>query len=135
MEIKKREEIDNIYKWDLSKIFKSDKIYLNEIKEVKKELPLLENYKETMLKNAKCLYEADRKTEPNLSDIPTTTEDIFDYCPRCGMRVLSKWYKPTTEDCSLVDPLHDDCFDCDKFFTCDNKGDDYKTDCAWKKGE
>ena len=33
------------------------------------------------------------------------------------------------------DPLHDDCFDCDKFFTCDNKGDDYKTDCAWKKGE
>ena len=46
---------------------------------------------------------ADRKTEPNPSDIPTTTEDIFDYCPRCGMRVLSKWYKPTTEDCSMVE--------------------------------
>ena len=30
------------------------------------------------------------------------------------------------------DPLHDDCFDCDKFFTCDNKGEDYKTDCSWK---
>ena len=40
--------------------------------------------------------------------------------------------EPTTEDCSMVDPLHDDCFDCDKFFTCDNKGEDYKTDCPWK---
>ena len=40
--------------------------------------------------------------------------------------------EPTTEDCSMVDPLHDDCFDCDKFFICDDKGDDYKTDCAWK---
>ena len=49
------------------------------------------------------------QTEPNLSEFPTTTED-----------------------CSMVDPLHDDCFDCDKFFTCDNKGDDYKTDCPWK---
>ena len=49
------------------------------------------------------------QTEPNLSEFPTTTED-----------------------CSMVDPLHDDCFDCDKFFTCDNNGDDYKTECPWK---
>lgn len=41
-------------------------------------------------------------------------------------------YEPATEEGSMVDPLHDDCFDCDKFFTCDNKGDDYKTDCPWK---
>ena len=56
--------------------------------------------------------------------------------------------EPTTEDCSTVnlsaevkgsersvkgtDPLHDDCFDCDKFFDCDDKGEDYKTDCPWK---
>lgn len=52
----------------------------------------------------------------------------------CFVRVCinGNKYEPTTEDCSMVDPLHDDCFDCDKFFTCDNKGDDYKTDCPWK---
>ena len=56
------------------------------------------------------------QTEPSLvKDSPSLVKD-----------------KPTTEDCSMVDPLHDDCFDCDKFFTCDNKGEDYKTDCPWK---
>ena len=60
------------------------------------------------------------------------------WCDNCTMEELTepisseKPNSSTTEDCSMVDPLHDDCFDCDKFFTCDNKGEDYKTDCPWK---
>ena len=41
---------------------------------------------------------ADRKTENN-SEKPNNCEDedIFEYCPRCGMRMLSKWYEPKDE--------------------------------------
>lgn len=86
-------------------------------------------------------------------DIPHSYADLSDACKEFE----PKQTESTTEDCSMVnlsaevkgsersvksltkinqelnqDPLHDDCFDCDKFFTCDNKGEDYKTDCPWK---
>ena len=55
-------------------------------------------YEELGLKELKELIKADRKTE-NSSEIPNNCEDedIFEYCPRCGMRMLSKWYEPQTE--------------------------------------
>lgn len=39
------------------------------------------------------------QTEPNSSEKPSNCEDddIFEYCPRCGMRMLSKWYEPKDE--------------------------------------
>ena len=42
--------------------------------------------------------DADRKTESS-SEKPNNCEDddIFEYCPRCGMRMLSKWYEPKDE--------------------------------------
>lgn len=58
METKKREEIDSSYKWDLSKIYKSDKEFSDDIKIVESKIKKLLNYKETMLKSAKDLYEA-----------------------------------------------------------------------------
>ncbi len=35
-------------------------------------------------------YKVTKQTEPK--------DDLFDYCPRCGMRILSKWYKPKGEE-------------------------------------
>ena len=58
-------------------------------------------YEELGLKELKELIEADRKTESS-SEKPNNCEDddIFEYCPRCGMRILSKWAKdePQTDD-------------------------------------
>ena len=54
-------------------------------------------YEELGLKELKELIKADRK--PNCSEKPNNCEDddIFEYCPRCGMRMLSKWYEPKDE--------------------------------------
>ena len=49
-----------------------------------------------------------------------------------GMKNLKAEVKGSERAVKGSDPLHDDCFDCDKFFTCDDKGEDYKTDCPWK---
>ena len=73
------------------------------------------------------------QTEPNVSDIPTTTEDCSMVTELVqGMKNLKAEVKGSERSVKGSDPLHDDCFDCDKFFTCDNKGEDYKTDCPWK---
>ena len=70
------------------------------------------------------------QTEPNskVSETPTSSEkpnncedeDIFEYCPRCGMRILVS--KPKTEpqtDCPKTCPSRDICTKSD-------------ADCAWK---
>ena len=83
--------------------------------------------------------EADRKTE-NSSEKPNNCEHItedgvtcakYPACDDCLDNPLNK-VKGSERLLKGSDPLHDDCFDCDKFFTCDDKGDDYKTDCPWK---
>ncbi len=73
--IKDRSEIDNIYKWDLSKIYKSDKEFLNEIKNIEKELPNLLKYKDTMLNSGKDLYDALN----NLFEVSRIIEKIYTY--------------------------------------------------------
>lgn len=56
--IKDRSKIEDKYKWDLTKIYKSDKEFLEDIKNVEKELPILASLKETMLNSAKDLYDS-----------------------------------------------------------------------------
>jgi len=55
---KKREEIEEKYKWDLTKIYKSEKDFLNDLKDILKEIETLPKYKETMTKSGKNLYDA-----------------------------------------------------------------------------
>ena len=45
---------------------------------------------DTILRVQALERKADRKDEPNSSEIPNNCEyeDIFEYCPRCGMRIL-----------------------------------------------
>ena len=50
----------------------------------------------------KCLhiyYHHIARADRNSSEKPNNCEDddIFEYCPRCGMRMLSKWYEPKDE--------------------------------------
>lgn len=71
----KRDEIDNKYKWDLSKIFKSDKEFLNEIKKTEKEIKTLGKYKDTMLNSAKDLYDALSK----IFEVSRIIEKIYTY--------------------------------------------------------
>ena len=52
---KKRDEIDNIYKWDLSLIYKDSKDYDNDYKYVKDRLDDLSSYKGKLLESSKTL--------------------------------------------------------------------------------
>lgn len=83
-----------------------------------------------------------RNDEPSNSENPNNCEHItedgvtcakYPACDDCPDNPLNKIKGSKRSLKGLEqDPLHDDCFDCDKFFTCDNKGEDYKTDCPWK---
>ena len=73
--IKNRNEIDSIYKWDLTKIYKQDKDYLNEIKNIEKELPKLSKYKDSMLNSAKDLYDALN----HLFEVSRKIEKVYTY--------------------------------------------------------
>ena len=73
--IKNRNEIENKYKWDLTKIFKSDKEYLNEIKSIEKELPNTIKYKDTMLNSGKDLYDA----LSNIFELSRRIEKVYTY--------------------------------------------------------
>lgn len=88
----------------------------------------------------RCLEVIAEQTEPSNSENPNNCEHItedgvtcakYPACDDCLDNPLNK-IKGSERLLKGSDPLHDDCFDCDKFFTCDNKGDDYKTDCPWK---
>ncbi len=73
--IKNRSEIDDKYKWDLSKIFKNDKEFLNEIKNIEKILPNLIKYKDIMLNSGKELYDSLN----NIFEISRKIEKIYTY--------------------------------------------------------
>lgn len=60
-EILKRSEIEEKYKWNLDAIYKNDEEFLNDIKKLEKELSSIESLKETMLKDAKSLYDTTKK--------------------------------------------------------------------------
>ena len=55
-EIKKREEIDNQFKWDLTTIFKTEKEFLNSIEEVKELIQKFKSYQNHVMDNGKTLY-------------------------------------------------------------------------------
>lgn len=54
---KKRDEIEEQYKWDLSKIFKNDKECIKELKAVKKMIPEIEKFRGRITKSSKDLLE------------------------------------------------------------------------------
>ena len=55
---KARDEIEEKYKWDLSKIYGSEKDYLNDIREILNDIEILPKYRDTMINSGKDLYEA-----------------------------------------------------------------------------
>lgn len=73
--IKDRKEIEDKYKWDLTKIYKSDKEFLNDINFIEKELPNLSKYKDTMLNSGKDLFDSLTK----IFDISRKIEKIYTY--------------------------------------------------------
>ena len=54
---KTRDEIEEKYKWDLSKVYSSEKDYLNDIKDILKDVEELPKYRDTMLNSGKDLYD------------------------------------------------------------------------------
>ena len=52
---KKRSEIDNQYKWDLTKIYKSDKECLKDLEECRKRLSEIETLRGKITRSAKDL--------------------------------------------------------------------------------
>ncbi|MEG0618279.1 MAG: oligoendopeptidase F [Bacilli bacterium] len=55
---KKRNEINNEYKWDLTKIYETEELFLEDLKEITKEINLIEKYKGHILDNEQTLYDA-----------------------------------------------------------------------------
>lgn len=54
---KRREEIDDKYKWDLTLIYKTDEDWYNDLKIIDKEVEKLSNFKGTIVKSAKNLLD------------------------------------------------------------------------------
>ena len=54
---KKREEIDSIYTWDLTTIYKSDEDWYSDLKEIEEEIKKVSNYKGKITTSAKNLLE------------------------------------------------------------------------------
>lgn len=54
--VKNRSEIEDIYKWDLKKIYKTREDFLKDVTKVTKEINKLSKFKDTMLNSAKDLY-------------------------------------------------------------------------------
>ena len=96
----------------------------------------LETYLAKSLRYSRDSHEIAEQTEPSSSEIPnsSTTEDYSMINLSAEVKGSERSVKGLTKINQELnqDPLHDDCFDCDKFFTCDDKGEDYKTDCPWK---
>lgn len=63
MEYKTRNEVPNEYKWDLSKMYKSDKDIENDISEVNKLTPEILKYKSHIMDSSSSLYEFLKLTE------------------------------------------------------------------------
>lgn len=54
--VKNRSEIEDIYKWNLKKIYKTREDFLKDVTKVTKEINKLSKFKDTMLKSAEDLY-------------------------------------------------------------------------------
>jgi len=54
--VKNRSEIEDIYKWNLKKIYKTREDFLKDVTKVTKEINKLSKFKDTMLNSAKDLY-------------------------------------------------------------------------------
>lgn len=52
---KTRDEIEDIYKWDLTPIYKSDELWYQDLKKAKEEIKKVTSYKDTFLKSANNL--------------------------------------------------------------------------------
>lgn len=63
MEYKTRNEVPNEYKWDLSKMYKSDKDIENDISDVNKLTPEILKYKSHIMDSSSSLYEFLKLTE------------------------------------------------------------------------
>ena len=63
MEYKTRDEVPNEYKWDLSKMYKSNKDIENDISEVNKLTPEILKYKSHIMDSSSSLYEFLKLTE------------------------------------------------------------------------
>lgn len=63
MEYKTRNEVPNEYKWDLSKMYKSDKDIENDISEINKLTPEILKYKSHIMDSSSSLYEFLKLTE------------------------------------------------------------------------
>ena len=74
-EIKNRNEVEDKYKWDLTKIYKTDKDYLKDIKKVDKEIDKLTIYQKTMLNSPQDLY----KTTKAIFDSARKIDKIYTY--------------------------------------------------------
>ena len=57
IEQRKREEIEEKYKWDLSSIYKNDDEFLNEMKKLEKEIQNIKKFEKNMMENAQNLYD------------------------------------------------------------------------------
>ena len=53
----KRIDIDDKYKWDLTSIYKDSSCWMNEYNEIKDKIKLFKPYKDTLMDNAKTLYD------------------------------------------------------------------------------
>lgn len=73
--IKNRSEIESIYKWDLTKIYKNDKEFLKDIEKVEKVLPKLSKYKDTMIRSGKDLYDSLK----HLFEVSRIIEKLYTY--------------------------------------------------------
>ena len=72
---KKRSEIEDIYKWDLTPIYKNEEEFLKEYEEMKKEIKKIEIYNNHLLDNAETLYKALELD----SDISRKMEKLYTY--------------------------------------------------------
>ncbi len=74
-EIKDRKEIEDKYKWDLTKIYNSEDEFLNDVKNTEKRVNKFNNLKKIMLQSSKNLYD----TTFELLDISRKIHKIYTY--------------------------------------------------------
>ena len=73
--IKNRNEVEDKYKWDLTKIYAKDKDYLEDVKAREKEVEKLTSYSKKMLNSPKDLYE----TTKAIFDTARKIDKIYTY--------------------------------------------------------
>ena len=72
---KKRDEIDELYKWNLKLIYENDDAWYEELKELKREINNFKNIKKELFKSANHFYEVINK----MLDIERKISKLFYY--------------------------------------------------------